>query len=121
MYYIFSSALSNAAFTPHVIIPGVPTAGDYFNIICRLDGVVERLAEGPAAVSLQFVNSPGGVDGDMFQNGLTYTKPHILIPVTTDDAGTYRCRAVVDVTINDTFISSAIGNLLMRSNNCTLS
>ena len=37
-------ALSDAVFTPRIIIPGVPTAGDNFNIICRLDGVVERLA-----------------------------------------------------------------------------
>ena len=27
-----------SVFTPRVIIPGVPTAGDNFNIICRLDG-----------------------------------------------------------------------------------
>ena len=77
---------------------------------------MERLAEEPVAVLLLFVNPPGGIDGEMFQNGLTYNRPRIFNPGTTDDVGTYRCRAVVNVTIDVTFISSAIGLLQIRSN-----
>ena len=81
-------ALSNAVFTPRVIIPGVPTAGDNFNIICRLDGVVERLAVTPFAVTLAFSMPPGGMAGNQSRNGSAYIREHILNPLMTSGVGT---------------------------------
>ena len=120
--HVLSAALSGAAFTPHVIIPGVPTAGDNFNIICRLDGVVERLAMNPAlSVTLTFIATQGGASVDTSQNESIYFRPRTFNPGMTDDVGDYRCRAIVDVTFDIVFISpNVLGVLRMQSNmNCT--
>ena len=96
-------ALSHDLFAPDIIIPGIPTAGDNFNIICRLDGVVERLVSTPL-VFLSFSNPPGGASGDQSQDGSTYIIPRIFKPGETSDAGTYLCSALV--------FSSLIGGFL---------
>ena len=88
-------ALNNAAFTPRVIIPGVPTAGDNFIIICRLDGLVERLTNPPSRVILNYGSTPGGEAADQIEDGLAYILPRQFNPGTTSDAGIYTCDAVV--------------------------
>ena len=108
------SVLSNAVFTPRVIIPGVPTAGDNFNIICRLDGVVERLAVTPI-VFLTFANPPGGTPGDQSQDGSAYNLPRIFNPGMTDDVGTYRCHAIVDTPSGGLFFGLTSETLQIRS------
>ena len=92
-------ALSDAGFTPRVIIPGVPTAGDNFSIICILDGVIERLAVTPLNVTLSFDVSPGGMTGSQSRNGSAYIREHVFNPTRTSDAGVYRCSV-------PTFLSS---------------
>ena len=87
-------ALSSNLFTPDIIIPGAPTAGDNFNIICRLDGVVERLV-GTPSVTLSFSHPPGGMSGDLSRDGLAYIRPRIFNPGMTVDTGIYTCVAVV--------------------------
>ena len=109
--HILFSALSNAVFTPRVIIPGVPTAGDNFNIICRLDGVVERLPLMPS-VLLGFAFPPGGISGETSMDGDAYFRPHIFSPGMTDDVGTYQCRAVVDLPPASSFTSPLISDIL---------
>ena len=111
-------ALSGAAFTPRVIIPDVPTAGDNFNIICMLDGVIERLTDEPALVTLSFTVIQGGARGDQSRNGSVYTLPHIFNPGMTDDVGDYRCRASIDITFDVPALTSLniLGVLQMQSN-----
>ena len=104
-------ALSNDLFTPDIIIPGVPTAGDNFNITCRLDGVVERLVDTPVVI-LEFSNAPGGLSGDQSQDGLAYIRPRFFDPGMTDDSGTYSCIAII---LSWKFISSSSGTLQMKS------
>ena len=87
-------ALNPYLFIPDIIIPGIPTAGDNFNIICRLDGVVERLV-GVPLVSLSFVNSPGGAPEAQSRDGSAYIIPRIFNPGKTSDVGTYSCVTVV--------------------------
>ena len=88
-------ALNNAAFTPHIIIPGVPTTGDNFNIVCRLDGVIERLAVTPGLVILTYSSAPGGLSGDILQTGPVRTRLRMFNPGMTDDVGMYSCAATV--------------------------
>ena len=107
-------ALSNAVFTPRIIIPGVPTAGDNFNIICRLDGVVERLAVTPFAVTLAFSMPPGGMAGNQSRNGSAYIREHILNPLMTSDVGTYRCNAST-ILSNGGFLAPIIQVLYIQS------
>ena len=109
----FFSALSNALFTPHVIIPGVPTAGDNFNIICRLDGVVERLVT--PTVILTFLNPPGGTAEDQSQDGSAYTLPRIFNPGMTDDVGTYTCFATVISILSTPFIGGAFTSNVLQT------
>ena len=113
------SVLSNAVFTPHVIIPGVPTAGDNVNIICRLDGVyiVERLAVTPTVV-LTFTSPPGGTAGDQSQDGSAYTRPCIFTPVMTDDVGTYTCSATV-IVVSNVYTNSGATQLSINSKSCS--
>ena len=111
------SVLSNAVFTPRVIIPGVPTAGDNFNIICRLDGVVERLAVTPTVI-LTSIIPPGGTAGDQSQDGSAYTLPRIFTPGMTDDVGTYTCSATVFVVPN-IYMNSGTALLRINSKPCT--
>ena len=112
---LFSNlALSNNLFVPDVIIPGVPTAGDNFNIICRLDGVVERLV-GTPMVTLSFSSPPGGAPGDQSQNGSAYIRPRIFNPGRTSDVGTYTCLAVVVPSSGGFFGSTSSKNLQIRS------
>ena len=110
--FTFSLALG-AAFTPRIIIPGVPTAGDNFSILCRLDGVVERLAVTLVSLSLAFINPAGGTAGEMSQNRSAYIRPHFLNPGMTDDVGTYTCLAtVIASTSNSTDIFSNASEVL---------
>ena len=107
------SALSNALFSPHVIIPGVPTAGDNFNIICRLDRVVERLAVTPTVLT-SFVNPPGGTAGDQSQDGSTYNLPRIFSPGMTYDVGTYTCFVTI-IVVPNSYVTSGTAQLSMYS------
>ena len=93
----------------------MPTAGDKFNIICRLDGVVERLV-GTPTVSLSFGNPPGGVSGEQFQDGSAYIRSRTFNPGKTSDVGTYRCFALVDAAAKNFFGGIAIGILQIQSN-----
>ena len=109
------TALSNNLFTPAVIIPGAPTAGDDFNIICRLDGVVERLV-GTPVVTLSFVNPPGGEPGEQAHYGTAYIRPRIFNPGKTSDVGTYTCFAVVIPSTGGYFGRTASETLQIQSN-----
>ena len=108
-------ALNNDLFTPDIIIPGVPTAGDDFNIICRLDGVVDRLVGAPT-VTLSFVNQPGGEPGEQAHDGSAYIRPRIFNPVKTSDVGSYACFAVVVPSTGGFFGSTASKILQIQSN-----
>ena len=108
-------ALSNDLFTPDIIIPGAPTAGDNFNIICRLDGVVERLVSTPSVI-LTFINPPGGAPGDLSQNSSAYIRPRIFNPGETSDVGTYTCAATVIIPSLGTFLGIANRILQIQSN-----
>ena len=107
-------ALSNDLFTPDIIIPGAPTAGDNFNITCRLAGVVERLVGTPTVI-LSFINPPGGASGDQSRDGLTYIRSHFFNPGTTGDSGTYSCRALVSSSSDMIFIHSSSETLQIKS------
>ena len=107
-------ALSNNLFKPDIIIPDVPTAGDSFNIICRLDGVVEKLV-GTLTVILSFPNPPGGAPGDQSRDGLSYVRPRFFNPVTTGDVGTYICLATVISSSGSAFISTSSGIFQIKS------
>ena len=107
-------ALNNAAFTPRVIIPGVPTAGDNFNIECRLDGVIERLAVTPALVLLTYTSAPGGISGDTLLTGPVRTILRMFNPGMTDDVGMYTCFATV-VVLSSPFIGFSSGLLQIQS------
>ena len=106
-------ALNGNLFTPDVIIPGAPTAGDEFNITCRLDGVVERFV-GMQAVSLSFSNTPG-MPGQQSQDGLAYSRSFFFNPVTSGDIGTYTCIATVISSSGSAFVSSSSETLQIKS------
>ena len=109
-------ALNNDLFTPNIIIPDAPTAGDNFNITCRLDGVVERLVGTPTVI-LSFNNPPGGVSGDQSRDGLSYIRSRLFNPGKTDDVGTYTCVAVVIPSSGGFFgAASSSGTLQIQSN-----
>ena len=110
-------ALSSAVFTPRVIIPGVQTAGDNFNIICRLDGVVERLAVTPI-VTMTFTTQQGGEPRDQSQDGLAYVRPRAFQPGTTDDVGTYSCFVSIFAASN--FYGGSASNTLQMQSMCIL-
>ena len=93
----------------------MPTAGDDFNIICRLDGVVERLV-GTPVVTLSYVNPPGGKPGEQDHDGKAYIRPRIFNPGKTSDVGTYACYAVVVPSTGVFFGSTASGTLQIQSN-----
>ena len=111
--FIVIVALSNDLFAPDVIIPGVPTAGDNFNIICRLDGVVESLVGSPVVI-LSFISPPGGASEDQSKDGSAYIIPRIFNPGMTSDVGTYTCATVI--TTSMTFISTSSRILQIQSN-----
>ena len=113
-YFNVTVALSNDLFVPDIIIPGVPIAGDKFNIICRLDGVVERLV-GTPTVLLSFSNPPGGVSGILFQDGLAYSRSRFFNPGKTDDVGTYTCVATIFLPRGFVFGSTSSGILQIQS------
>ena len=116
--FIVTVALSNDLFTPDIIIPGVPTAGDNFNIICRLDGVVERLV-GTPLVSLAFSNPPGGVSGVLSQYGTVYIRPRIFNPGKISDVGTYTCAAAV-IPSKESFFGNTTNEILQIQSNVTV-
>ena len=111
--------LSNNLFILDIIIPGAPTAGKNFTIICRLDGVVERLV-GTPIVSLYFSNPPGGVPGDHSQDGSAYILPHIFNPGKTSDIGTYTCFAFVMPSSGGFFGGTSAGEILRIRSNVTI-
>ena len=113
-YFNVIVALSSNLFTPDIIIPGIPTAGDNFNIICRLAGVVERLIGTPLVI-LSFISLPGGVLGELSQDGSAYIIPRIFNPGETSDVGTYTCAATVISSSGGGFVSTASGILQIRS------
>ena len=96
----------------------MPTAGDNFNIICKLDGVVERLVSG-TSVSLSFFNPPGGAPGDQSQDGSAYIIPRIFTPGKTSDVGTYTCIATAVIPSLGAFLSFANGRILQIQSNVT--
>ena len=105
----FFLALNNAAFTPRVIIPGIPTAGDNFNITCRLDGVVERLVVTPTIVNLEFASPQGGQHtGEQSQELSVYTRQRIFSPGITNEAGAYTCFSTVRISSFYNSASSAV-------------
>ena len=113
-YFNVIVALSNDLFTPDIIISGAPTAGDNFNIICRLDGVVERLVGTPTVV-LSFLSPPGGVSGSQSRDGLAYIRPRLFSPGMTDNSGTYTCVATVIPSSGGFFGCISSGILQIRS------
>ena len=74
----------------------MPTAGDNFNVTCRLAGVVERLVSS-TSINLSFVSSPGGVSGNQTLNGSAVIRSLMFNPVRTSDSGTYTCVSMVNV------------------------
>ena len=114
MFLVIIIIALNAAFTPRVIIPGVPTAGDNFNIVCRLDGVIERLAVTPLLVNLAYTSAPGGMSGDTLQTGLVLTRLRMFNPGKADDVGMYTCIATV-IVLSSGFIGLGNGLLQIQS------
>ena len=92
----------------------MPTAGEEFNIACRLNEVVERLV-GIHTVSLSFPSPPGGVEGNKSRDGSAYVMRLFFIPVMTSDAGTYGCVSKVTV-LSSLFQSTSNGVLQIQSN-----
>ena len=111
--FVVYVGLSNNLFTPDIIIPGLPTAGDTFSIICKLAGVVERLVSG-ISVTLSFVSSPGGVSGDQFLNGSVFIKSRMFNPGRTSDSGLYTCVSMIIVN-GDVLTASTNGILPVKS------
>ena len=76
----------------------MPTAGDNFNITCRLAGVVERLGSS-TPINLSFASSPGGVSGNQTLNGSAVIRSLMFIFNTgrTSYSGTYTCVSMVIV------------------------
>ena len=111
-------ALSNDLFTPDIIIPGAPTAGDNFNIICKLAGVVERLVGAPT-VSLTFINPPGGASGEQFDDGSGHIRPRIFNPGKTSDVGAYTCIATIISPLGG-FFGIATSRILQIQSNVTI-
>ena len=109
---LFNLELTDELFAPDIIIPGVPTAGDNFNIICRLDGVVERLVGTPTVI-LSFINSPGGSPEDQSRDGSAYIIPRTFNPGKTSEVGTYTCAATV--IHGETFADTSFQTLQIRS------
>ena len=107
-------ALGNNLFIPDVIIPGVPTAGDNFNITCRLDGVVERLVD-PMTVSLTFINNPPGEPENQYRDGSVYIRPQAFNPGKTSYVGTYICLASVIPSSGGFFGGTSSNDLQIRS------
>ena len=98
-------------FTPRVIIPGVPTAGDNFNIECRLDGAIERLAATLLSVTLAYSSAPGGMTGETLLTGPVRTRLRIFNPGMTDDVGIYTCAATV-ISLSSGFFGGFSSGLL---------
>ena len=116
--FVVYVGLSNNLFTPDIIIPGLPTAGDNFSIICRLAGVVERLVSGTSVI-LSFVSSPGGVSGNQALIGSVFIKSHMFNPGRTSDSGLYTC--VSTIVINGNFLTASTNEILQiksKQNRC---
>ena len=111
-------ALSNDLFTPDITIPGIPTAVDNFNIICRLDGVVERLV-GTRLVVVHFIISSGGFSTDLSRDGLAYITSRFFYPGTTVNTGICICHAIVISSLDWVFFSSSSGTLQIKVSNVT--
>ena len=89
MYTLYLIELTRDLFMPDIIVPYIPTAGENFNITCRLDGVVERLVVG--TVTLAWFFPPAGTPGIQTRDGTAYTIPLQFTPVVTSNADTYEC------------------------------
>ena len=103
--------LSGKVFTP-VIVPGIPTAGENFNLTCRLAGTVERLVTGTVTLSFPPVSLFTAVTGAPIMVSQKFT------PVRTSNAGSYTCDATIRNTpTSGNFLSDeASGELLIQSN-----
>ena len=112
--FVVYVGLSNNLFTPDIIIPGLPTAGDNFSIICRLAGVVERLVSGTSVI-LSFVSSPGGVSGNQFLNGSAFIKSRMFNPGRTSDSGSYTCVSTIIVNGGIFYTASTNETLQIKS------
>ena len=102
-------ALDDGLFTPRFIFLGVPTAGENFNVTCRLDGIVERVVV--EEVSVQFRSPIPGMgiqEPNVLRDGPAYIRQVKLNPAMTNDFGSYRCRVIVDVLLGDTFVSPTV-------------
>ena len=115
MCTLYSIELTHDLFTPAIIVSHNPTAGEQFNITCRLDGVVERLAVG--TVSLSWLNPPAGTPGMQTRDGSAYTKQLQFTPVVvTSNAAAYMCVAQIQgiSSLNVTVLQEEV--LLVQSN-----
>ena len=113
--FLSRTALTGALFTPRLIIPVAPTAGDSFSIICRLDGVVERLVSGPVII-LSYIVAPGGLTPPMSRDGLAYIREQVFASGMLSDVGIYRCLAsIFDLPNSATFNVFGSGILQIRS------
>ena len=112
-------ALSNDLFTPDIIFPGAPTAGDNFNIICKLAGVVERLVGAPTVI-LSFITPPGGAPGEhQVNDGSGHIRPRIFNPGKTSDVGAYTCIATIISPLGG-FFGIATSRILQIQSNVTI-
>lgn len=115
----FTSAdveLSDDVFTPNIVVPDDPIAGDSFNIFCKLDGVADRLVGG--IITLVFEEPvPGGMPVNQFQNGSTFVRPHSFNPAMTSDVGMYSCLVTVRniPSVGGRFFGDASEQLQIRS------
>ena len=119
LYVVLYVALSNDLFIPDIIIPGVPTAGDKFNITCRLAGVAKRLVSG-TQVMLLFVSSPGSVSGDQALNGSAFIRSRMFNSVRSSDSGLYTCLSMV--ALPGGVLSASTNEILQiesKHNSCT--
>ena len=110
-------ALDDDLFTPRLIFLGVPTAGENFNVTCRFDGVVERVVVEEASVQFRSpIPGMGVQESYVTRDGPAYIRQVKLNPAMTNDFGKYRCRAIIDVLLGDTFLSPTVAaDLQIRS------
>ena len=112
--HLYSTEFARDLFTPAIIVPVTPTAGEDFNITCRLDGVVERLVVG--IVTLGWFLPPAGTPGMQTRDGTAYTISLQFTPVVTSNTGTYECVARIQNIPSLTVLESQGGDLLVQSN-----
>ena len=106
-------ALNNSLFIPDVIVPGIATAGENFNITCRLDGVIERLVQGVATLNIL----PNTILTVPTLSGTAIMVTRQFTPVRTSDAMNYTCAATVfDTPSGFVSIATGVGEVFVQSN-----